>query len=150
MNHRIDLGELSTADTTEGEASSAILGLLSALHVSGRYTYKWDKAPSEELALDVDGRYPQMAASGTLRFGLLQPTHWVARLTLTSANHYTGSIWFKDGPTAMAYTQVDIVAHPALLSAQRSATVTFSGGGAAPRTRVFRFASRYFHPVEFE
>ena len=35
----------------------------------------------EELRLDVDGRYPQMAASGTIyRFGLRQQMHWIARL----------------------------------------------------------------------
>jgi hypothetical protein len=50
----------------------------------------------EELRLDVDGRYPQMMASGTLYGVLAKRVHWIARLTASGPSAWTGSIWFKD------------------------------------------------------
>jgi hypothetical protein len=106
---------------------------------------------AEELRLDVDGRYPQMTASGTLR-GLLAPqTHWIASLTATAPNTWAGAIWFKDGATAtFPYTNVEITVVKSFFPALRSATVTYSGGGALVRVRTFRYRSAAFHPVDFE
>jgi len=105
----------------------------------------------EELRLDVDGRYPQMMASGTLLFRLTARVHWVARLSQTSPNHYAGAVWYKDGDVGLLpQTNVTIAVVRSLFSNQRTATVTFSGGGTAARVVTFRFASPYFRPCELE
>jgi hypothetical protein len=60
----------------------------------------------ETLRLDVDGRYPQMAVSGTVFRFLTERTHWIARLTRQADGSWTGPIWYKDGDTtAFLYTQ---------------------------------------------
>jgi len=49
---------------------------------------------SERLCLDIDGRYPQMTASGTITRLLSQQTHWIAKLKAgPNPNQYLGSIW---------------------------------------------------------
>lgn len=105
----------------------------------------------EELRLDVDGRFPQMTVSGT-RSGLVAPVaSWVASLTNTGTNTYSGPIWFKDGNVnAVPHTQVSLKVTKSLLAAQRKVEATFSGGGAAAFTRTYVFESASFHPVEFE
>ena len=50
----------------------------------------------EELRLDVDGRYPQMTASGTIPISPVERLHWIATLHATGSNTYTGGIWYKD------------------------------------------------------
>jgi hypothetical protein len=106
---------------------------------------------SEELRLDVDGRYPLLTASGTIVRPPFQRQHWIAKLQKVAPNTYTGGIWYKSpADLPFAYTNVKIIASPNFLPANRKATVTFSGPGLADRTRVYRFRSRYFHKVEFE
>lgn len=107
---------------------------------------------SEELSLDVDGRYALMVASGTISRFLAERVHWIANLQPGGQPHqWHGVIWHKDGDAAsFPYTTVDIAVVASLFPSYRSATVTFSGGGAVPRQRVFKFASPYHHPVEFE
>ncbi|QRM56678.1 hypothetical protein [Sinorhizobium sp. BG8] len=105
----------------------------------------------EELRLDVDGNYPQMTASGTLYRSFVLRVHWIANLVAVGPRTWTGTIWYKDGSVAsFPYTSVKITAVRSLFASGRSATVTFSGGGALPRRRTYRFASNYFHPAEFE
>jgi hypothetical protein len=105
----------------------------------------------EELRLDVDGQYPQMVASGTAYSGLSVRVHWIANLTASGTNRWTGAIWYKDGNvSAFPYTNVEIHATRSWYSSQRKATVRFTGGGALDRVRTYGFKSRYFHPVEFE
>lgn len=106
----------------------------------------------EELRLDVDGRTPQMAVSGTIMQGLQARAHWIAKLRPTRSRHqWRGNIWYKDGNTGLIpYTRITVRATGAFFPSQRKATVTFSGGGAPTRTHLYRFKSRYFHPVEFE
>lgn len=101
----------------------------------------------EELRLDVDGRYPQMVASGTLYRRLEARVHWIANLTTASGpRHWTGNIWYKDGDVAtLPYTQVDIKTAPGSSPNTQSAVVQFSGGGATKRTTVYRFRSPSFH-----
>lgn len=104
----------------------------------------------EELRLDVDGQYPQMAASGVLQRGFSSRVHWIARLEADGANAWTGRIWYKDGDTAaLPHTTVRITAVRSFFANQREATVTFSGS-ASPRTRTLSFSSFYFHKAEFE
>ncbi len=104
----------------------------------------------EELRLDVDGRYPQMCASGVIRSNAATRLHWVARLQPAGPNTWTGAIFYKDGNTALLpQTTVRIQAVRSFFPHQRRATVTFSGGGAT-RVRTYEFTSPYFHKVELE
>lgn len=108
-------------------------------------------ASSQELRLDVDGRYPLMRASGTFFFSIASRTHWIANLTNTGLNSWTGDIWYKDGDTAsFPYTNVNIEVQRSQFPDQRSATVTFSVAGASNRNFAYKYKSPYFHEVEFE
>jgi hypothetical protein len=104
----------------------------------------------EELRLDVDGRYPQTTASGTITISPVQRLHWIAAIHATGSNTYTGGIWYKDpAVTPFGYTTVDIKVS-SLLVLGRKAKVVFSGPGLKPRVRLFKFRSPYFHKVEVE
>lgn len=110
-----------------------------------------EPASSQELRLDVDGRYPLMRASGTFFFSIASRTHWIANLTNTSLNSWTGEIWYKDGDTAsFPYTNVNIEVQRSQFPDQRSAAVTFSVAGASNHTFAYKYKSPYFHEVEFE
>ena len=107
---------------------------------------------SERLCLDIDGRYPQMTASGTITRLLSQQTHWIAKLKPgPNPNQYLGAIWYKDGNVAaFPYTNVEILVTTSIFPGLRKAVAIFSGGGAAKRVRGFQYESPYFHPVQFE
>ncbi|GAB1545217.1 hypothetical protein NUACC21_78930 [Scytonema sp. NUACC21] len=108
-------------------------------------------ASSQELRLDVDGRYPLMRASGTFFFSIAFRTHWIANLTQTDLNSWTGDIWYKDGDTAsFPYTNVKIEVQRSQFPDQRSAAVTFSVAGVSNRTFVYKYKSPHFREVEFE
>ncbi|MCC7210890.1 MAG: hypothetical protein IT451_03470 [Candidatus Brocadia sp.] len=105
----------------------------------------------EELRLDVDRHYPQMVASGAIHWSISSLTHWIASLTESGLNSWTGTIWNKDGDVvSFPYTKVDIQVTRSWFANQRSATATFTGGGGSNRVRTFKFKSLYFHPVDFE
>lgn len=107
--------------------------------------------PREELRIDVDGRYPQMLVSGTIFNGLTERIHWIANVSKTGLNKWEGPIWYKNGTaTAMPYTQIKLTITNSFFPAQRKATITYSGGNLGSSTRIYKFASPYFHPVEFE
>ena len=110
------------------------------------------KVFKEELRLDVDGRYPQMHASGKIRTNIFTTVHWIARLKSTrNSNTWVGQIWFKEGPAnAMRHTKVRIKVKRSWFSNQRQLIAKFYGGGAPARVQYFRFNSPYFHRVEFE
>jgi hypothetical protein len=104
----------------------------------------------EELRLDVDGRYPQMTASGSIPISPVQRLHWIATIHATGSHTYSGGIWYKDpAVTPFGYTTVDITVS-SLLVLWRKAKVVFSGAGLKPRVRLFKFRSPYFHKVEVE
>lgn len=104
-----------------------------------------------ELRLDVDGRYPQMTASGTMNFKLRFRVHWIASLYKVARNQWVGKIWYKHGSTtSFPYTKVEITATPSWFMNQRKVTVVFTGGGGISRTITYKYKSRYYHPVEFE
>jgi hypothetical protein len=106
---------------------------------------------SEELRLDVDGRYPQMVASGTIYRLIGSKVHWIANLVTSGTNSWTGNIWYKDGNVAtFPYTTVNIKVVRSWFTGNRKATVTLSGGGSPNRVRTLQFSSSYFHPVNFE
>lgn len=105
---------------------------------------------SENLRLDVDGRYPQMAASGNI-LSLFSNVHWIASLTKKEANKWEGDIWYKRGTTAFfKYTKLTITTVRSIFHANRSATLVFSGPGLTNRTITLKFKSTYAHNVEFE
>lgn len=124
-----------------------------ALPVSGLYLRESGEpvipANQEELRLDVDGRYPQMTASGVIKTAFSQ-LHWIANLASTGTNRWEGNIWYKDGTaTLLPYDKVVIqVTMPS--HAVPNAIVTFSSGVAPGINRNYVFNSVYFHPVEFE
>ena len=107
---------------------------------------------SGQLRLDVDGRYPQMVASGTLRSGLFIRIHWIARVTRVGPRTWAGSIFYRDGSgPASAYTDVRVtVVRPALQSPPTAATVRFTGGGTSGMTMAYRYRSPFAHEVELE
>jgi hypothetical protein len=105
----------------------------------------------EQLRLDVDGRYPQMTASGRINT-LFMNVHWIAKLTkIPNQNSWQGSIWYKRGSTTnFKYTHVKIDAVKSIFPASKQATVTFSGTGVTNRVMTLKFKSTYLHNVEFE
>jgi hypothetical protein len=106
---------------------------------------------AEPLRLDVDGRYPQHVASGSVIRSMTSSVQWIANLTPAGANRWTGTIWYKDGNvTGFPYTTVEIHVAPSAFPAQHNATAKFSGGGGSTLVRSYKFSSGYFHSVDFE
>ena len=141
-NTATDVSESTEAEITDSSAA------LFASPVSG--TYKFPLIFSTEyLRLDVDGRYPQRVASGTVRVGIARVS-WIAHLTATGPNSWTGPISYKDGPAAgFPYTTVTLQATRSPIPALRSVKATFSGG-APNRVRIYLFKSTSFREVNFE
>jgi len=104
----------------------------------------------EELRLDVDGPFPLMIASGTVR-AYSARVHWIASLTQTGPDSWSGAVWYRDGSTVIfPYTNVQISVTRNWFRSLRSATVTFAAAGAPARIRTYRFWSRSFRYVNFE
>lgn len=150
---------------TSHAASAAKRNAATQSTISGLYTWKKSagtstppqdsevggKAISEELRLDVDGRYPQMVASGVIHGGIFSRVHWIAKLVASGPNTWTGDVFYIEGnKTSFPYKSVTIQVVPNALPDERQAQVLLSGGGATNRTRVFKFASPNFHTVDFE
>jgi hypothetical protein len=118
--------------------------------------YRW-RAPSpsarrEQLRLDVDRYYPQMVASGTFIPDISSWDHWIANLSVSGPNAWTGNIWYKDTSPGRTfpYTSVKIEVTNRRSPNRREAKATFSGGGGTTRQRTFKFEGPHFHPVDFE
>ncbi|RMD91166.1 MAG: hypothetical protein D6807_00280, partial [Alphaproteobacteria bacterium] len=90
----------------------------------------------EELRLDVDGRYPQMAASGVMMRGFGTRVTWVARLRPFGRSRWRGTIWYKEGGS-LPFTAVDIRAQRSIFPQQRLVDVTFTGPGGLRRRRIY-------------
>lgn len=144
-----NVSESALSQGLEAEAQMAVWPLPP---MSGLYTWQqvFPFISREELRLDVDGIHPQMVASGTIHAGLARRIHWIANLTPAGTNTWKGRIWYKDGAAfTFPYTNVSIKVQRSLLASAQRATVIFSGG-AASRTRIYNYKSRYFHKVDFE
>jgi hypothetical protein len=140
-----DAGGSAEAEIAEFHSSDA-----SGLYKSQPLGFPFN-SQREELRIDVDGRYPQLTASGTIRHGIGSQLHWVASLTAAGTNRWTGGIWHKEGAGALLpHASVDVTVHKTPFGIAQTATVIFSGGGAADRVHGYAYVSRYFHPVEFE
>ncbi|MCC5464564.1 hypothetical protein [Pelosinus baikalensis] len=101
----------------------------------------------EELRLDIDGNYPQKAASGTWRLNNFY-VHWVAKLQEVESNSWTGHIWYKDGDISQfPYTSITIKLEGIT---QQTAKLMFTSGDSFTHTSYYKRQSPYFHPVEFE
>jgi hypothetical protein len=116
--------------------------------------YRWSPTTYsrhfEELRLDVDGYYPQLTASGMIRRSAALVLNWIAKLASQGGDVWEGAIWYKHGDAALlSHTRVRIQVSRNTVLGQQTATVTFSGAGAEV-SRVYRYKSRYFHPVQFE
>lgn len=101
----------------------------------------------EELRLDVDGDYPQMAASGAWRLNDFYVS-WAARLTEEEQDTWKGHIWYRDGDVSrFPYTAVDVKVEG---SAPRRVKLGFTAGGSFTHTSYYKRESPYFYPVRFE
>ncbi|UHA73775.1 hypothetical protein [Paenibacillus sp. 481] len=116
--------------------------------LSGLYTWS-DQQVREELRLDVDGRYPQMVASGTTISNFNAAVHWIAKLSADGPNRWAGIIKNYGNPT-FPYTNVQIEAAASAFPDQGTATAVFFAGNQSDRTISYRFESPYFHRVQFE
>jgi hypothetical protein len=105
-----------------------------------------------DLRLDVDGRYPQMVASGTLRSGLFQRVHWIARVARTGPHTWAGPIFYRDGMVSFApFTEVRIITtRPTMLGPPTSAVVRFTGGGTTGLTLTYAYRSAFAREIEME
>ncbi len=151
---------------TSRAASSAKRNAATQSSVSGLYTWKksvgdssttpadsevGEMGISEELRLDVDGRYPQMVASGVIHGGIFSRVHWIAKLIAGGSNTWAGDVFYTEGKkSSFPYKSVTIQVEPNATPTERQAQVLLSGGGATNRSRVFQFASPNFHTVDFE
>lgn len=105
----------------------------------------------EEVRVDVDGRYPQMAISGTRSGFLTVAAHWIASVAKTAPGTYEGPIWYKDGAAgAVPHTKIKAVVTGGIFPSTRKLEITFSGGGAASFVRSYAYESAYHRKVEFE
>jgi hypothetical protein len=134
----------------EGEAaptSAPSPGAMTSLRATGA-----SNGPSAELRLDVDGRYPQMLASGVLRRSSTSRISWVAKLAASGEGQFAGPFVFREpvDPPWFPYLEVRILVAPEALPARRSAMVSFIGPAGARLSLTFAFASPHFHSVDFE
>jgi hypothetical protein len=152
--------ELNVDEPIEDAATISVARPVSGLYAVARGTTSVPLGPAppgihpikrEEIRLDVDGRYPQMAVSGTITGPQVTRIHWISRLTTIAANKWSGAIWYKDGASAsFPYTTVEVTAHAGASAAGRTAKIVFKGPGVPKRTVVYKFVSAYFRTVNFE
>ena len=104
----------------------------------------------EQVRIDVDGRYPEMAVSGDMTTGFFSTVHWIANLTATGPGRYAGAIWYRDPPTApFPYTGVVVETFGGWFPLARTARITFTGPHIQ-RVRTYKYASPYYHDVDLE
>lgn len=144
----MDSSHVQQAASTDSPAA------ISQQTVSGRYTLK-EQHMTTELRLDVDGYYPQMAASGTrlprMRNGLHwiaselrqegQPDTWVGRISKIYGN-----------ANDFMYNGVRIKVNRSPFPGQQTATLVFFNDQMHMQEQpiTLPFTSKYFHSVTFE
>lgn len=103
----------------------------------------------EEFRLDVDGRYPQMTASGYIKY---PGVHYVAKLSRRGfSNIYDGKIWYKYGQVnSFPYTKLVVTVTDSYYRSSKKVKVEFSGPGKARKTSIYQFQSHSFRNVNFE
>ncbi len=109
--------------------------------------------PTNHLRLDVDGVYPQMAASGTFSQPGLGSAAWVAGLKLVTPNRFAGSVTYRNPPalSGFPYTTLQITAvPPSTPSDQPVLSVVLKAAGLPSKTIKYRRVSTFFDKVIFE
>jgi hypothetical protein len=125
-----------------------------AVPVSGLYVR--DPQPAnvlEELRIDVDGRYPQMVASGTVYRPLQARMHWAAELEQIGPNRWRGPIFFEHSPSVrFRWEQVTVQLTRGATQDQHKAKLTMHRPGGDPRVRKFAFSQQSMRsrPVSLE
>ncbi|HEV3378611.1 MAG TPA: hypothetical protein VG126_15175 [Thermoleophilaceae bacterium] len=125
-----------------------------AVPVSGLYLR--DPQPAnvlEELRIDVDGRYPQMVASGTVYRPLRARMHWAAEVKQIGPNRWRGPIFFEHSPgVRFPWEQVTVQLTRGATPEQHRAKLTMHRPGGDPRVRKFAFSqeSMRSRPVSLE
>jgi hypothetical protein len=126
--------------------NSTISGLYRAVTPAG-------SRPGEQFRLDVDGYYPQMAASGVVFTAGLGRTAWMAKLRSASGGGFSGSVLYRH-PAALSgfpYTTLQIKVRKASTpSEQPEIRVTFRSAGFQRRTVTYQRVSAAFDTVVFE
>lgn len=104
----------------------------------------------EELRLDVDGTFPQMAASGTTIVGGAITLHWVAGPLSASVDGnvttWKGGMWkvWSASGASLPFNEISLVVTGSTLKA------TLKGAGNLSVERTYEFRSRFFRTVELE
>ena len=125
-----------------------------AVPVSGLYVR--DPQPAsvlEELRIDVDGRYPQMVASGTVYRPLQARMHWAAELEQIGPNRWRGPIFFEHSPSVrFRWERVTVELTRGATPDQHKAKLTMHRPGGNPRVRKFAFSQQSMRskPVSLE
>src|ERR671915_67738 len=107
----------------------------------------------EELRIDVDGRYPQMVASGTVYRPLQARMHWAAELEQIGPNRWRGPIFFEHSPSVrFRWEQVTVQLTRGATQDQHKAKLTMHRPGGDPRVRKFAFSQQSMRsrPVSLE
>ncbi|MEK7253101.1 MAG: hypothetical protein AAB316_00020, partial [Bacteroidota bacterium] len=106
----------------------------------------------EEFRLDVDGRYPQMKASGVRTIQFSSQVYWIANLKKVSTYRYEGKIWYKygSGSGSFPYNGIRVKVNVASFPANSTAEVEFLLNGVVQLTRTYKLKSPFFRKVEFE
>jgi hypothetical protein len=106
---------------------------------------------AEEVRLDVDGRYPQMTVSGTVKPRFARGLDWIASLSRTGVDVWRGPIWYKDGNASLLpHTEVEVRALRSFFPAGRKLTLTFRSGTVREVSREYAWKSASFHKVQLE
>ena len=104
----------------------------------------------EELRLDVDGRYPQMTASGRVVFSHRMITHWIADVIKVNDDTWEGDIsYLHPNPNYFKYTSIRIEVQRNIYDSAKKANVTFYNAKTSWQC-TYSFKSKYFHPLMFE
>ncbi len=103
----------------------------------------------EEIRFDVDGHYPQMMASGVIRCGVKNKVQWLARLSVSGPNRWSGTIWGLNGNTEhMPWRGITLTVNNTWQDRERRLTAVFTAPGLPSRTRVYALSSRHFNRME--
>lgn len=120
------------------------------MNISGSYRISQALGQGDEtLRIDVDGQYPQMAASGTLTQGLQQRLDWLVQ-PLALQHLPTGDVW--SGPIVHTVGNTSLLPYHRVELRVTGARVeaTFLRSGLPDRKVEYDFVSPFFHEVEME
>jgi hypothetical protein len=117
--------------------------------------YERDAVPGgrgkDELRLDVDARYPQMMASGVIRQPPAVTLEWVATLSETGQDTWTGPIVFERSPSGeFPWTRAEVTVTRSEDPDQQTARLRLVRPGGRARTSTLTYRSPHFRPLDLE